>query len=100
MEWLPKNWEQQVHTQILSTSLDPTKITFAAWSAQILLHNMCLQNYPTHMDDKALRRQMEAMFDEELRILIGESSVAEITSLRSWIAKVKEIDARRQLDLK
>ena len=43
---------------------------------------------------------MEIMLDEELRTLACEAKVSEITSLRDWMNKVKELDDRRQIDLK
>ena len=98
--WLPTNWEQSILTQMLGNHLDPTKQTFEAWAAQILSHNVSLRKTKSHMTDEALRRQLEIMLDEELRTLACETNVAEITNLRDWMGKVKELDNRRQIDLK
>ena len=98
--WLPANWEQTVLTQMLGKHLDPAKSTFEAWAAQILSHNVSLRGTKSHMTDKALRRQLEIMLDEELRTLACEANVAEIVTLKDWMAKVKELDNRRQIDLK
>jgi hypothetical protein len=98
--WLPNDWEQKITTLMISTRLDLTKQTFADWSSQILSHNICLRNYPAHMDEKALRTQLYVMLDEELRILSSETKISEITELRPWMAKIKEIDTHRQVELK
>jgi hypothetical protein len=66
---------------MISTQLDPTKQTFADWLSQILSHNICLRNYPAHMDKKALRTQLYVMLDKELRILASEMKISEITEL-------------------
>jgi hypothetical protein len=94
MRWLPNDWEQKIMTLMISTRLDPTKQTFADWSSQILSHNICLQNYLAHMDEKALCTQLYVMLDKELCILASETKISEITELRPWMAKIKEIDTR------
>ena len=98
--WLPTNWEQSVLTQMLGTHLDPTKQTFETWASQILSHNVSLRKTKSHMTEEALRRQLEIMLDEELRTLACEANVAKIAGLRDWMTKVKELDNRRQIDLK
>lgn len=98
--WLPPNWEQMVRTQMLGTPLNPRTQKFEAWAAQVLSHNVSLRNTNSHMTDEKLRMQLEIMLDEELRTLASESGVATITELRPWMNKIKEIDNRRQIDLK
>ena len=98
--WLPANWEQTVLTQMLGMHLDPTKHTFETWAAQILSHNVSLRGTKSHMTNEALRQQLEIMLDEELRTLACETTVAEIVTLKDWMAKIKELDNRRQIDLK
>ena len=98
--WLPTNWEQNVLTQMLGSHLDPARQTFEAWASQILSHNVSLRKTKSHMTEEALRRQLEIMLDEELRTLACEANVAEIAGLREWMTKVKELDNRRQIDLK
>lgn len=98
--WLPMKWEQMVLTLILGTNLDPEKTNFIDWSVRILSHNIWLQGYPAHMNEKDLRRQLEVMLDEELRTLASNSEISEIMDLSSWMAKIKEIDKRQQAKLK
>jgi hypothetical protein len=52
------------------------------------------------MLDDALRKQLEIMLDEELRILARESNLSALTELRPWMSKIKELDTRRQIELK
>ena len=40
------------------------------------------------------------MLDKELCTLACDTNVAEITNLKDWMAKVKELDNWRQIDLK
>ena len=85
---------------MLGTHLDPQKQKFETWAANILSHNVSLCNTKSHMNDDGLRRQMEIILDEELRTLASEAKVLEITNLRDWMNKVKEIDNCQQIDLK
>ena len=50
------NWEQTVLTQMLGKHLDPTKLTFETWAAQILSHNVTLQKTKSLMTDEALHQ--------------------------------------------
>lgn len=98
--WLLANWEQMVLTLILGTNLDLDKRNFVKWLAHILLHNIWLWGYPSHMNEKDLCWQLEVMLDKELCILASKSKVLEIMDLRPWMAKIKEIDKHQQAKLK
>ena len=98
--WLPTNWERNVLTQMLGAHLDPTKQTIEAWASQIPSHNVSLCKTKSHMTEEALHHQLEIMLDEELCTFACEANVAEISGLRDWMTKVKELDNHRQIDLK
>jgi hypothetical protein len=68
MCWLPNDWERKIMTLMISTRLDLTKQTFVDWSSQILSHNICLRNYPAHMNEKALHTQLYIILDKELHV--------------------------------
>lgn len=63
--WLPHNWEQAIQMQMLNTHLNPSQ-HFQPWAAQILSHNISLQNTPSHMTNAQLCTQLEAALDKEL----------------------------------
>ena len=90
--WLLVNWEQMVLVLILCTNLDLDKTNFVEWLAHILSHNIWLQGYPSHLNEKDPHQQLEVMLDKELCILASKSKVLEIMDLRPWMAKIKEID--------
>ena len=52
--WLPYNWEQMIHIQMLGTHLDPAKHWFESWASQIMSHNVSLRNTASFMTDDKL----------------------------------------------
>ncbi|KAH9014625.1 hypothetical protein EDB85DRAFT_1899126 [Lactarius pseudohatsudake] len=98
-QWLPANWEQNVRTEMLNSRLDPSQ-KFDVWAAQILSYNVSLRNTKSHMTDDQLRTQLETALDEELRIIATDENINVETDLRKWMAKIRNVDNRRQNERK
>ncbi|KAH9015035.1 hypothetical protein EDB83DRAFT_2529122 [Lactarius deliciosus] len=98
-QWLPANWEQNVRTEMLNSRLDPSQ-KFDTWAAQILSYNVSLRNTKSHMTDDQLRTQLETALDEELRIITTDENINTETDLRKWMAKIRNVDNRRQNERK
>jgi hypothetical protein len=84
--WLPLNWERELRVQVLSARFNPKRIRFGAWAYQVQSLNVSLRGTPSHLDEHWMRLQLQANFDEELRLLAQEANVNEITDLHLWVA--------------
>ena len=98
--WLPDDWEQIIRVEMLGTCLDPKLHHFETWAAQIMLHNISLQNTPSFLTDEQLRLQLDIMLDAELQTLAQSQSVSDIKDLHKWMTKIKKIDNECQIHLK
>ena len=97
--WLPSNWEQIVRTQMLGTPLNPEKQHFETWAAQVQSYNVSLRNTSSHMTDDKLRLQLEILIDQDLRDMATAAGANTLTELRPWIAKLKQLDIKRQMEM-
>lgn len=79
--WLPNNWEQVVHTELMNSRLKPPQ-SFEDWADQVLLQNVLLQNTASHMNDDQLQIQLAVALDEELRTMASDDTdIAQTTDL-------------------
>jgi len=95
--WLPRNWEQDVKTEMLGARLDPDKESFEAWTLRIQSLNTTLRGTTDYLDDDRFRVQLEILLDGELQRLVRKAAVSGLTELQDWIAAVKELDEERRL---
>ena len=97
--WLPSNWEQIVRTQMLGTPLDLEKQRFETWAAQIQSYHVSLRNTSSHMTDDKLRLQLEILIDQDLHDMATAAGANTLTELRPWMAKLKQLDIKRQAEI-
>lgn len=81
--WLPNDWEQIICIAMLGTHLDPKIHCFETWAAQIMSHNISLQNTPSFLTDDQLQSQLDIMMDAELQTLAQSQSISEIKDLHN-----------------
>jgi hypothetical protein len=99
-QWLPDNWEETVHTNIISSRLDPAKEKFETWVTRIRKMNVTLRGTSSHFSITTLRKQLEACLDPPLILLAKAAKVNEDKILTSWINKIQGLDRKRQQDRK
>jgi hypothetical protein len=89
--WLPHDWEQTLHSKILSARLLHKRQHFEDWAASIQSLNVSLRGTPSHLDDDRIRIQLEAGLDDDLQTIARDAKVHEELSLHPWITKIKEL---------
>ncbi|KAH9027403.1 hypothetical protein EDB85DRAFT_1868336, partial [Lactarius pseudohatsudake] len=100
LRWLPKNWEEDVCTQVMGARLDPRQATFETFAADIQTLNVALRGTSSHIDDDQMRKHLEANIDPDLRRLGRREKVSTITDFYAWLERMTEIDDERQFDRK
>ena len=98
--WLPHDWEQNIHSKILSARLFPKKQKFEEWASSIQSLNVSLQGTDSHLDDERIRLQLESGLDEDLQQAARDAKTHDEKALHPWIAKIKELDNRRIIQRK
>ena len=99
-EFLEADWEADTRADIVGSRLDPTKERFHVWARRIRELNVNLIGTPSHFSDTQMRSQLEACIDRELRRLAKDDQANKLTSLSSWIARMRDLDLKRTNDRK
>jgi hypothetical protein len=98
--WLPRNWVEDIRTQMLGSRLDPKQTTFENWATDVQTLNFALLGTDSYIDDDAIRRQLEANIDPDLRARSRREKVSKIDEFLPWLERMAEIDDERQVDRK
>jgi hypothetical protein len=97
--YLPADWEDNVHTEILSMKMDKNA-KFWDWCQSMRALNIVLRGTPSHLSDTALRNHLEANLEPSLRLYCVHKKLGKVTALKDWIAAVKEADEKLKDDRK
>jgi len=105
LNYLQNNWEDQIHNQILTSTLASSGKSFWNWSQQLLSLNCLLRNTPSVLNDTALRNHLKAHLDNELKEKVKHSKAQNDKVFKTWVSAVRILDEarttenKRQLDL-
>jgi hypothetical protein len=97
--YLPPDWEDNVRTQILGMQMRKT-VKFWDWAQEMRALNIVLRGTDSHLTDAALRNQLEALLEPNLRSYCGRKKLNKVTDLKKWVQAVKEADEKLRDDRK
>ena len=66
-EFLPDNWDNDLRSRICSSRLKPSD-NFSSWVHNLRHLNLILQGNDYHLNDDALRMQLDCLIDSDLHI--------------------------------
>jgi CRISPR/Cas system-associated endonuclease/helicase Cas3 len=98
--WLPRNWVEDVHTQMLGSRLDPKQATFENWATEVQTLNIALHGTNSHIDDDAIRCQLEANINHDLHTRARHEKASKIEEFLPWLECMSELDEEHQSDHK
>ena len=91
--YLPTDWEDNVHIEILSIKMDKN-VKFWDWCQVMCTLNIVLHGTPSHLSDTALCNQLEANLKPCLHLYCVHEKLGKVIALKDWIAAVKEVDEK------
>ena len=97
--YLPADWEDNVHTQILTIKMDKN-VKFWDWCQEIRALNIILHGMDSHFLEATLHNQLEAALKPSLRLYCVHEKLGKITVLKDWVTAVKEADEKLKDDRK
>ena len=97
--YLPPNWEETVRSQILGLRMEKTD-KFWDWCQNVRAMNIVLRGTDSHLNDTALRNQLEASLEPSLRNYCFREKLNKVLVLRDWVLAVKEADEKLKDDRK
>ena len=100
VNYLHQDWEDQIHNQILTSTLASSKSSFWNWSQQLLKLNCLLCRTPSVFDDLQLRSHLDAHLDEELRARLKHNEAWKDKVLKTWINSVRLINEAGAVETK
>ena len=89
--YLPPDWKDSVRAQILAMQMHKN-IKFWDWCQEMHMLNIILHGMDSHLDDMALRNQLEASLEPGLRTYCSHKKLNKVTNLKKWVQAVKEAD--------
>jgi len=98
--YLHQDWEDQIHNQILTSTLASSKSSFWNWSQQLLKLNCLLRSTTPVFDNATLHNHLEAHLDEELHTCLKHDEAYKDKVLKSWITSVCLIDEAHAVETK
>jgi len=93
--YLQNDWEDQIHNQILTSTLITSKKSFWNWSQQLLSLNCLLRNTPSIFDYVALCNHLKAHLDDELKEKVKHSEARNDKVFKTWVTAVQLLDEAR-----
>jgi len=90
--YLQQDWEDQVHNDILTSTLSTSKTSFWNWSQHLLKLNCLLQGTPSVFDEAALCNHLEVHLDDELKGRLRNSETRKDKNFKTWVAAVCLMD--------
>jgi len=100
VNYLHQDWEDQIHNQILTSTLLSSKTSFWNWSQQLLKLNCLLCGTSSVFDNAALCNHLEVHLDEELHARLKHNEVWKDKVLKTWINSVHLIDEVHAVETK
>ncbi|EDR10484.1 uncharacterized protein LACBIDRAFT_325132 [Laccaria bicolor S238N-H82] len=100
MNYLPPDWEDLVHNEILTSMLANSKTTFWNWSQQLLRLNCLLQGTSSALDDTGLRNHLEAHLNDNLKAKVRHSEARKDKNFKSWVMAVRFLDEACAVEMK
>ena len=97
--YLPPNWEETVHSQILSMQMSKTD-KFWDWCQNLRAMNIVLHGTNSHLSNFTLQNQLEASLEPSLCNYIFHEKLNKQTALKEWVLAVKEADEKLKDDCK
>ena len=97
--YLPLDWEDSVCAQILAMQMHKN-IKFWDWCQEMCALNIVLRGMDSHLDDMALRNQLEASLEPGLCTYCSHKKLNKVTDLKKWVQAVKEADEMLRDDYK
>ena len=97
--YLPPDWEDSVRAQILAMQMR-RNVKFWDWCQEMRALNIVLRGTASHLDDTALRNQLEASLEPGLRTYCSHKKLNKVTDLKKWVQAVKEADEMLRDDRK
>ena len=99
VNYLPADWEDNVRTEILGMKMEKN-VKFWDWCQEVRALNIVLRGTESHLNDTALRNQLEAALEPSLRLYCSHLKLGKVTVLKDWITAVKEADEKLKDDHK
>ncbi|KAF8176500.1 hypothetical protein BJ912DRAFT_930713 [Pholiota molesta] len=97
--YLPADWEETVRTQILGMRMSKD-VKFWDWAQEMRALNIVLRNTDSHLSETALRNQLEAALEPNLRSYCFREKLNKKTVLKDWVLAVKDADEKLKDDRK
>jgi hypothetical protein len=97
--FLPKDWEENVRTQILGNKM-PRNKHFILWAQGLQAMNCVLRNTRSHLSEERLCDTLEANIDGDLRLLAREADASAKEKLSEWMDLMEQLDAKRKMELR
>ncbi|KAF8196515.1 hypothetical protein BJ912DRAFT_1056333 [Pholiota molesta] len=91
--YLPADWEEKVRTQILGMRMSKD-VKFWDWAQEMRALNIVLRNTDSHLSETALRNQLEAALEPNLRSYCFREKLNKKTDLKDWVLAVKDADEK------
>ena len=92
-EVLDSKWVDATRNEMLS--LRQGEKSFAEYSTSLRTKNNLLAGTSSFLKDDALKNQLEAGMNEELREMYNEERIRDTAGFRDWLKKCKDLDERR-----
>jgi len=89
--YLHQDWEDQVHNDILTSTLAASNMTFWNWAQHLLKLNCLLRSMLSVFDDGELRNHLEAHLND-LKARIKHSDARKDKVFKTWVSAVHFID--------
>ena len=100
LNYLPQDWEDQVHNDILTSTLATSSTSFWNWSQQILKLNCLLCGTSSIFDEPTLQNHLKVHLDDELKAQVRHNEVCKDKKFKTWVAAVCLLDKAHTIETK
>ncbi|KAF8166161.1 hypothetical protein BJ912DRAFT_1003110 [Pholiota molesta] len=97
--YLPADWEEQTRSQLLGMRMSKDA-KFWDWCQEVRALNIVLRGSDSHLNETALRNQLEAALEANLRTYCFREKINKVTVLKDWVLAVKAADEKLKDDRK
>lgn len=98
--YLPLDWEDQVHNEILTSMLAKSGTSFWNWSQQLLKLNCLLHGTSSAFDEPTLCNHLEVHLDDELKAKVRHSEAHKDKVFKTWVTAVHLLDKAHTVETK
>jgi len=98
--YLHQDWEDQVHNNILTSTLANAKMTFWNRAQHLLKLNCLLRRTLSVFNDTVLRNHLKAHLDDDLKACVHHSDACKDKTFKAWVATVCLIDEAHTIETK